>query len=200
MHIRVLSSIYTTSNELVIERFAINRCTSASRLRRDIRTLITSRRPAGEENRALFGLSVFRCDRRGLISAGGGRGGCHRGVTDRRRRRARTSRRPTLTQCGRCRGRVQTWCREWSVQCSVRMRGEAGGARGRGAPRGSSYPAISSAYWLPPSNPTPYHVPGDRRPTPLQLQTFTRRQLEPTWFRSELQIIFVFSHLDVTLQ
>ncbi|CAG9119218.1 unnamed protein product [Plutella xylostella] len=67
------------------------------------------------------------------------------------------------------------------------MRGEAGGARGRGAPRGSSYPAISSAYWLPPSNPTPYHVP----------DVHATSQLEPTWFRSELQIIFVFSHLDI---
>ncbi|KAI5633903.1 RNA recognition motif domain-containing protein [Phthorimaea operculella] len=37
----------------------------------------------------------------------------------------------------------------------------AGGARGKtaGRPNGN-YPPISAAYWLPPSNPTPYHVPG----------------------------------------
>ncbi|KPI92910.1 hypothetical protein RR46_14131 [Papilio xuthus] len=42
------------------------------------------------------------------------------------------------------------------------MRGEAGGARGKaGGARSNSgsYPPISAAYWLPPSNPTPYHVP-----------------------------------------
>lgn len=46
-----------------------------------------------------------------------------------------------------------------------RMRGEAGSARSRsgaGAANGNgSYPPISAAYWLPPSNPMPYHVPGD---------------------------------------
>lgn len=43
----------------------------------------------------------------------------------------------------------------------LRMRGEAGGARGKAGVRsGSNYPPISAAYWLPPSNPTPYHVPG----------------------------------------
>ncbi|RVE51853.1 hypothetical protein evm_003473 [Chilo suppressalis] len=41
----------------------------------------------------------------------------------------------------------------------VRMRGEAGGARGKAGRASASYPAISAAYWLPPSNPTPYHVP-----------------------------------------
>ncbi|XP_075974682.1 CUGBP Elav-like family member 1-A isoform X8 [Anticarsia gemmatalis] len=43
----------------------------------------------------------------------------------------------------------------------LRMRGEAGGARGKagGVRSGSNYPPISAAYWLPPSNPTPYHVP-----------------------------------------
>ncbi|CAG4949289.1 unnamed protein product [Colias eurytheme] len=40
------------------------------------------------------------------------------------------------------------------------MRGEAAGARGKGARSGTNYPPISAAYWLPPSNPTPYHVPG----------------------------------------
>ncbi|XP_045447442.1 CUGBP Elav-like family member 1 [Melitaea cinxia] len=40
------------------------------------------------------------------------------------------------------------------------MRGEAGATRGKTAGRSSSnYPPISAAYWLPPSNPTPYHVP-----------------------------------------
>ncbi|CAH2991091.1 unnamed protein product [Chilo suppressalis] len=39
------------------------------------------------------------------------------------------------------------------------MRGEAGGARGKAGRASASYPAISAAYWLPPSNPTPYHVP-----------------------------------------
>uniref|UniRef100_A0A2A4JPV7 Uncharacterized protein n=1 Tax=Heliothis virescens TaxID=7102 RepID=A0A2A4JPV7_HELVI len=41
------------------------------------------------------------------------------------------------------------------------MRGEAGGARGKAGARtsGTNYPPISAAYWLPPSNPTPYHVP-----------------------------------------
>ncbi|GBP70659.1 hypothetical protein EVAR_88833_1 [Eumeta japonica] len=46
------------------------------------------------------------------------------------------------------------------------MRGEAGGARrsaGGGGTRqatgSTAYPPISAAYWLPPSNPTPYHVP-----------------------------------------
>ncbi|CAH0750431.1 unnamed protein product [Diatraea saccharalis] len=40
------------------------------------------------------------------------------------------------------------------------MRGEAGGARGKaGRGAGASYPPISAAYWLPPSNTTPYHVP-----------------------------------------
>lgn len=42
------------------------------------------------------------------------------------------------------------------------MRGEAGGTRGKagGGRAAGSYPPISAAYWLPPSNPTPYHVPG----------------------------------------
>ncbi|XP_047999050.1 CUGBP Elav-like family member 1 isoform X4 [Leguminivora glycinivorella] len=41
------------------------------------------------------------------------------------------------------------------------MRGDTGGARGKaGAGRSNGgYPPISAAYWLPPSNPTPYHVP-----------------------------------------
>lgn len=43
------------------------------------------------------------------------------------------------------------------------MRGEAGATRGKTAGRSSSnYPPISAAYWLPPSNPTPYHVPGSK--------------------------------------
>lgn len=48
----------------------------------------------------------------------------------------------------------------------LRMRGEAGGARGKAGVRtsGSNYPPISAAYWLPPSNPTPYHVPGSMLP------------------------------------
>ncbi|VVD01504.1 unnamed protein product [Leptidea sinapis] len=39
------------------------------------------------------------------------------------------------------------------------MRGEANGARAKAAGR-TNYPPISAAYWLPPSNPTPYHIPG----------------------------------------
>lgn len=70
--------------------------------------------------------------------------------------------------------RVGGW---WSVDSSCRvvvtvsrrrMRGEAGAARNRSGagaaagPNGNgSYPPISAAYWLPPSNPMPYHVPGD---------------------------------------
>lgn len=55
----------------------------------------------------------------------------------------------------------------WCDQCSEpqRMRGDSGGARGKTAGparNGTNYPAISAAYWLPPSNPTPYHVPGSR--------------------------------------
>ncbi|CAB3222574.1 unnamed protein product [Arctia plantaginis] len=52
----------------------------------------------------------------------------------------------------------------------VRMRGEAGGARGKagGVRGGSNYPPISAAYWLPPSNPTPYHVPGSEFPSFIQ--------------------------------
>lgn len=38
------------------------------------------------------------------------------------------------------------------------MRGEAGARSKTG--RSGNYPPISAAYWLPPSNPTPYHVPG----------------------------------------
>lgn len=56
----------------------------------------------------------------------------------------------------------------WLWMCCVvlRMRGEAGGARGKagGVRSGSNYPPISAAYWLPPSNPTPYHVPGSEFP------------------------------------
>lgn len=50
----------------------------------------------------------------------------------------------------------------WMCCVVLRMRGEAGGARGKAGVRtsGSNYPPISAAYWLPPSNPTPYHVPG----------------------------------------
>lgn len=59
---------------------------------------------------------------------------------------------------------MQTWSRHVMWMCCVvlRMRGEAGGARGKAGVRtsGSNYPPISAAYWLPPSNPTPYHVPG----------------------------------------
>ena len=59
---------------------------------------------------------------------------------------------------------MQTCARHVMWMCCVvlRMRGEAGGARGKAGVRssGSNYPPISAAYWLPPSNPTPYHVPG----------------------------------------
>lgn len=48
----------------------------------------------------------------------------------------------------------------WSASVLwVRMRGEAVGRKTGGRSAGS-YPPISAAYWLPPSNPTPYHVPG----------------------------------------
>ncbi|CAH2076930.1 unnamed protein product, partial [Iphiclides podalirius] len=53
------------------------------------------------------------------------------------------------------------------------MRGEAGGARGKaGGARanGSGYPPISAAYWLPPSNPTPYHVPDAMTEIPMLLR------------------------------
>lgn len=63
---------------------------------------------------------------------------------------------------------MQTCSRHVMWMCCVvlRMRGEAGGARGKAGVRtsGSNYPPISAAYWLPPSNPTPYHVPGSEIP------------------------------------
>lgn len=63
---------------------------------------------------------------------------------------------------------MQTCSRHVMWMCCVvlRMRGEAGGARGKAGVRtsGSNYPPISAAYWLPPSNPTPYHVPGSMLP------------------------------------
>ncbi|CAH2232704.1 jg5328 [Pararge aegeria aegeria] len=53
------------------------------------------------------------------------------------------------------------------------MRGEAGAARSKTAGRSSSnYPPISAAYWLPPSNPTPYHVPGVTNYLPKDLTNY----------------------------
>ncbi|CAF4894345.1 unnamed protein product [Pieris macdunnoughi] len=70
------------------------------------------------------------------------------------------------------------------------MRGEAAGARGKGAKSGSNYPAISAAYWLPPSNPTPYHVPGSMfayHSTKYETQSLITK----TVYKSAIAFIFI---------
>lgn len=77
------------------------------------------------------------------------------------------------------------------VQCvKWRMRGEAGSGRGKsgGKSNPTSYPPISAAYWLPPSNPTPYHVPGLETAVQYQHLLIRYSLIHPKLFQSSIAL------------